>query len=128
MQVAGATLAALLIGLTIGSARGDEQGRFTIEEENDFFAPHNRDRHNTQGIQVNYLSPELASGGMAEPMVWLAAMLPIFQDGSRSTARRFNLFLGQELFTPQDKSRPDPDPRDRPYAGWLNGGIDFLQD
>ncbi len=127
MRAARVILAVLLV-VADAIAAGADEGRFTVQEENDFFTPHNRDRHYTQGLQVNYLSPALPSGGMAQPMAWLASALPVFQSGSQSTARRFNLFLGQQLFTPQDKTLPNPDPADRPYAGWLNGGVDFLED
>ncbi len=124
---AGAMIAALLL---IGGwrAQADDNGRITLEEENDFFTPDNRDRHYTQGAQLNYLSPDLSADGMAAPMTWLGSLLAVFQDGSTTTSRRFDLFVGQELFTPQDKRLHNPDPRDRPYAGWLNGGIGFIQD
>jgi lipid A 3-O-deacylase len=124
---AGAMIAALLLA-GVGRAQADDHGRITLEEENDFFAPDNRDRHYTQGAQLNYLSPDLGADGMAAPMTWLGSLLPVFQDGSATTSRRFDLFVGQELFTPQNKRLHDPDPRDRPYAGWLNGGIGFIQD
>jgi hypothetical protein len=128
MRAARAILAALLVMAGAMPAGADDKGRFTVQEENDIFAPRNRDRHYTQGVQFNYLSPEIASGGMALPMDWLASVLPLVQGGSQSTARRFNIFLGQQLFTPQDKTLRDPDPDDRPYAGWINGGVDFLED
>jgi hypothetical protein len=32
------------------------------------------------------------------------------------------------MFTPQDTAREDPDPDDRPYAGWLYGGVGLIQD
>jgi lipid A 3-O-deacylase len=35
---------------------------------------------------------------------------------------RYGLFLGQSMFTPQDLLRSFPDPKDRPYAGWLYVG------
>ncbi len=36
---------------------------------------------------------------------------------------RWSLALGQNFFTPEDKRRRDPDPRDRPYAGILYGTV-----
>jgi len=109
-------------------ARGDDTGIITIQEENDFFTPDNRDRHYTQGAQIGYLSPELAPGGLASAMDWLGATLPIFGEGETTRSRRFHVFAGQEIFTPQNKDLEDPDPNDRPYAGWLNGGIGLIQD
>jgi lipid A 3-O-deacylase len=35
--------------------------------------------------------------------------------------------LAQSLFTPANIRLSNPDPRDRPYAGWLYGGFDFIQ-
>ncbi|HLI11289.1 MAG TPA: lipid A deacylase LpxR family protein [Alphaproteobacteria bacterium] len=118
--------AALLIGV-VGPALAGETGRFSAIEENDFFTPDNRDRHYTQGAQIGYLSPDLGAGGMATPMDWLNSLLPVFPKGP-TTSRHFDLFIGQEIFTPQDKTLAVPDPHDRPYAGWLNAGIGFLDD
>ena len=41
---------------------------------------------------------------------------------------RYAVFLGQSFFTPKDKSRNPPDPTDRPYGGWLYGGVSLLQE
>jgi hypothetical protein len=123
-------LGVLLYGaplMALPGARAADSGRVTLLEENDFFAPDNRDRHYTQGAQLDYLSPALGESGLAAPMRWLGQHLPVFQDGT-VTARHFDLFLGQELFTPTDKKITPPDPHDRPYAGWLNGGVGLLQD
>lgn len=121
-------LALLVAPLAAVPAGAEDRGRVSAQEENDFFAPDNRDRHYTQGFQLDYLSPGLGRSGMAAPMDWIGSVLPVFRPGASTTARRFHLFVGQELFTPQDKERIDPDPNDRPYAGWLNGGIGFIQD
>ena len=32
------------------------------------------------------------------------------------------------MYTPEDFTRVNPDPRDRPYAGWLYGGVGLMQD
>lgn len=128
MRAARAVLASLGLLASTVAAHPQDEGRFTVIEENDYFAPHNRDRHNTQGLEFNYLSPALPSGGTGEIMDRLASVLPIFESGLEAAARRFNVFLGQVLFTPEDKTRPDPDPRDRPYAGWIYGGIDLLNE
>jgi lipid A 3-O-deacylase len=42
--------------------------------------------------------------------------------------RRLEFMLGQSLFTPRDLTRANPDPRDRPYVGWLYGGVRLLQE
>jgi hypothetical protein len=35
------------------------------------------------------------------------------------TDRHTTLAVGQRIYTPSDKTRTEPDPLDRPYAGWL---------
>lgn len=43
--------------------------------------------------------------------------------GDGDSNRRYSVFLGQSMFTPEDLSLDLPDPHDRPYAGWLYGGV-----
>jgi hypothetical protein len=43
-------------------------------------------------------------------------MLPI---RAGTASYRYGFFLGQSMFTPEDLSMAVPDPKDRPYAGWL---------
>lgn len=121
-------MVAALAAVSMGMAAAEDQGRFTLEEENDFFSPHNLDRHYTQGGQLNYLSPDLQDGWATAPMDWLSQNLPIFQPGASTTSRHFDFSAGQDLFTPQNKSINPPDPTDRPYAGWVNLGFGLIQD
>jgi len=99
-----------------------ESGRFTVIEENDAFAPNPTDRWYTQGLELNYLSAPIAGTGVA-------AFLPstYLSPGSFST-QRFELVLGQSIFTPQNLTLNPPDPRDRPYAGWLYAGAGIYQE
>ncbi len=75
------------------------------------------DRWYTSGVRLGWTSAE---GGLPDPLAWvderLAGLL-----GPANT--RWRLALGQNFFTPVDKGRRDPDPRDRPYAGILYGTI-----
>jgi hypothetical protein len=108
-----------------GEVRADDQGRFTILEENDslFF---NSDKHYTQGLRLSYLSPSLEPGRRENSVFdFVGANTPILQSGRD---RRVALFLGQSIFTPKDLSLKPPDPHDRPYAGWLYIGASLLQD
>lgn len=41
------------------------------------------------------------------------------------TVKSIALSLGHSIFTPSDTQAPDPDPDDRPYAGWLYGSIAY---
>jgi lipid A 3-O-deacylase len=102
-----------------------EPSRFTILEENDslYF---NSDKHYTQGLRLS----DLVAGSPTPGSLWdggfnLLSFGPFFeQGGTRKTA----ILLGQSIFTPKNLSLKPPDPRDRPYAGWLYGGISMLQD
>ncbi len=59
--------------------------------------------------------------------------MPASTTPSRRTSRRastpatprWGLAFGQTIFTPDDTDRPDPDPLDRTYAGWLYGAINL---
>jgi lipid A 3-O-deacylase len=101
----------------------EESGRFTLIEENDAFVyPHPTDWWYTQGLELNYLSAPIAWTGVA-------AFLPstYLSPGSFST-QRFELIFGQNMFTPMNVTLNPPDPRDRPYAGWLYAGAGLYQE
>lgn len=100
--------------------------RLTVLEENDSLYFHT-DKHYTQGLRIDDLSPALASGDAWDRLFdVVAAYSPIF--AAPPTERRYALFLGQSVFTPENLTRKPPDPHDRPYAGWLYGGASLLQD
>ncbi|WP_158240718.1 lipid A deacylase LpxR family protein [Telmatospirillum siberiense] len=112
------------------AARADDTNRISVLEEND--SPYfNTDKHYTQGLRLSNLGPDVESGsGWNGPFDLAGRLAPVFsQDGSspRST-RRYALFLGQSIFTPQNQALKPPDPRDRPYAGWLYVGTSLLQE
>ncbi|HVJ35910.1 MAG TPA: lipid A deacylase LpxR family protein [Terriglobia bacterium] len=117
-------LASLAIWQPAAQAEG---GRFSILEENDsiFF---DSDRYYTQGLQLGYLGPSVASTSpWVTPFDWLSNDLG-FWPNAGSTDRRYEMSIGQQIFTPAEIHRSHPDPSDRPYAGWLYGGIGLLQD
>jgi lipid A 3-O-deacylase len=119
---------ALLTGvLAVGAipvAHADEVGRFSAIEENDLFAPDNHDQHYTQGARLSYLSGDLAPNSWAAP----PSFWGLFEGGKQTTSRHFDIAVEQDIFTPRDKTRANPDPRDRPYAGWLHLGLGWIQD
>lgn len=47
------------------------------------------------------------------------------QDDTALVSRNVIVSLGQNIFTPQDLTRSDLIEDDRPYAGWLYGGLGF---
>ncbi len=79
----------------------------TLTGDNDFFAGY--DHHYTNGVQ-------LAVSADRAPLPGFVRNLPPLRDAS---APRITLSIGQRIYTPTDKTRTSPDPRDRPYAGWL---------
>lgn len=76
------------------------------------------DKYYTTGWQLCWRSaaPELPRG-----IAWAAglpgALLP------RDGAVRWGLTFGQNIYTPGDTSLHNPDPRDRPCAGWHYGSL-----
>ena len=102
-----------------------EPSRFTVLEENDslYF---NSDKHYTQGLRLSDLI-----GGSPTPGSWwdrgfdLLNFGPFFDPGG---TRKTAILAGQSIFTPKNLSLKPPDPHDRPYAGWLYGGVSMLQE
>ncbi|HEX7966883.1 MAG TPA: lipid A deacylase LpxR family protein, partial [Stellaceae bacterium] len=118
-------------------SRADDPAWVTsIVEEDDFWAPHNKDRHYTHGIRLSLTSPDVQSPLWQAPFNAIASFTPAFPDqpasaaiNGESIARRYNIIpLGQNMYTPENFALVNPDPRDRPYAGWLYGGIGLMQD
>lgn len=104
--------------------------RVTLLEENDslYF---NSDKHYTQGLRFSYLTPEIGEqDDWAGPFTFLEDNTPVFapQGADNKISRRYALFVGQSFFTPKELSLNPPDPRDRPYAGWLYAGVSLLQE
>jgi lipid A 3-O-deacylase len=93
-------------------------------EEDDYWAPNNRDRHYTHGIQFYGTSGEVTEPFWQAPFQWM----PLFPEGGPTVSRRYELLGGQNMYTPENTARSVPDPRDRPYAGWLYGGVAMMQD
>jgi lipid A 3-O-deacylase len=79
----------------------------TVTGDNDFFAGY--DHHYTNGLQFAFSADRVELPGFLNA-------LPTLRDG---TDRRLTLAIGQRIYTPTDKKRSNPDPLDRPYAGWL---------
>ncbi|HWD60497.1 MAG TPA: lipid A deacylase LpxR family protein [Stellaceae bacterium] len=130
--IAGGVAACLLAALAshgwaqqTASSPDVESSRFTILEENDslYF---NSDKHYTQGLRLSDLiggSP--APGGLWDGMFNLLSVGPLFQQGG---TRKTALLAGQSIFTPKNLALKPPDPSDRPYAGWVYGGVSMLEE
>ena len=117
--------AAIAVAAFAGAAHADSLATFSLLQENDslYF---NTDKHYTQGLRLSYLAPTVTSGDFwDQPFAALAAHTPVF--AGDATDRRYALLLGQSIFTPENLTERPPDPHDRPYAGWLYGGVSLLQ-
>ncbi len=112
------TFAVLLLLLVMGVPARSE-ARVSGIEENDSIAA-NSDRHYTQGIHFAYTTPTLGDKDWQWPFT-----LPMFEKAGK---RKITWSLTQSIFTPRDIHIVNPDPRDRPYAGWLTVGASFLQE
>ncbi|HWD26436.1 MAG TPA: lipid A deacylase LpxR family protein [Rhizomicrobium sp.] len=119
-------VAALLAGTALcgtGPASADDtkdtrSGALSIQFENDIFF--NTDQHYTNGVQLNYTTAP------QDTPTWLedfAHDLPLFEDHGEV---RTNYQLGQDIFTPRNTSAAVPNPKDRPYAGYLYVGLGIL--
>src|SRR5207248_6079201 len=122
-----ALAAAIMIGGLVAvenDARAEDRERVTILEENDglFF---NSDKHYTQGLRISDLHRVAPDGFWNGAFDLIGSVTPLFAPGG---TRQDALFLGQSIFTPKNTQIRPPDPRDRPYAGWLYAGASLLQE
>jgi lipid A 3-O-deacylase len=97
----------------------------TVMFENDLFG--DRDEQYTNGFQIGWMSQDLAQFYDAELPHWMEGLsdyLP-FIDLPDST-HNIGLSLGQKMYTPRDTATRALVRDDRPYAGWLYGGLAFV--
>jgi lipid A 3-O-deacylase len=121
------THVAALLGVTLLGAAPlaaqepttDPAGSYAFILENDTFS--GRDRFYTNGFLFAWRSPSYT------PPEWLRNVTErpgiVFPDGGTV---RWGLGFGQKMFTPEDTLARNPDPTDRPYAGWLYGTATLL--
>lgn len=102
----------------VSAAEGDG-ATFTAVVENDNFALTYKDKHYTNGIYLSWTSPPTQGGDYFSGFVDGIADASPGEIGSY----RHTFFLGQSIFTPKDLARRTLDANDRPYAGWLYGGV-----
>lgn len=101
----------------------------TLQFENDMFA--GADRHYTNGLRLGYIPrqsteplPKLADK-IAALMGWVPRFDPLFTEERKATGDRlfYAYSLTHNMFTPTKIERETPDPKDRPYAGWLHWSL-----
>ncbi len=128
----GRSLAAIVLLAATGIAPATagrspaESSTFSLMFENDLFG--DTDEQYTSGIQIGWLSRDLRHYAEANRLPrWLlpiAARLPwINTPGSQHNV---GVTIGQKIYTPKDTESRALVRDDRPYAGWLYGGVSFI--
>lgn len=112
--------------LALPALAAADEATYNIQVENDLFAS-SADRHFTNGIRLSYLTKakpcqenKPCLTGFLKDM---ASVIPSFRHGD---SYRVSYSLGQNMYTPSDITVPELLPDDRPYAGWLYGGLGYV--
>lgn len=87
---------------------------FSFNIENDAFGG-GKDENYTNGVRLSYHDANLTIPSWARN---IGELYPGFRIND-TTAITYT--IGQNLYTPRDITLTNPDPDDRPYAGWLYG-------
>jgi lipid A 3-O-deacylase len=88
-----------------------ETGTLSLLFENDIF--YNTDRDYTNGVAIAWTT---APADTPEFAIDLARSVPFF---GQTGEVRTTYSIGQNIYTPSNLKLTDPDPTDRPYAGFL---------
>lgn len=94
-----------------------KRSSFSVIIENDKWS--DTDRHYTNGFQMAYF---LAPGKEGSWVKRVADMAPFIDEKSDL---RQGFFFGHEIYTPNDIQATQRLGDERPYAGWLYGGLSF---
>lgn len=113
----------ILLLLPRPAVSGDREARrsdtLTLYLENDLFGFDNNDRYYTHGTKISWISRDLSTyrdvAGLPLWTHWLIERLPFVNDPGDQ--RSVSVSLGQNIYTPGDKTRSDLILDDRPYAG-----------
>ncbi len=93
----------------------------TFQVENDAASTRRgtSDRYYTSGVRLGY-----TSGTNAVPEFLTNFGQAVWGDG----VQRVSFDIAQSIFTPVNTRARRPDPRDRPYAGYLSAGVSLIHD
>jgi len=91
--------------------------------ENDLFG--DTDKYYTNAIQITWLSKDLKryKDDVRLPEWSIPIIRAIPFSGDPESVHNVGLLLGQQIYTPSDIQTPSPSESDRPYAGFLYGGL-----
>ena len=103
----------------------------TLRLENDLFT--GTDRNYTNGVALSVVSRDLQGAlrpeCLPQPIAWYTRFIgwadPGFwrDSGAHSSSQNLVVRFGQSMYTPENKTRTDVIPDDRPYAGLLYLGL-----
>lgn len=105
----------ILATATVNAQQYRDQGTLGFLVENDKFT--GTDEHYTNGVELTYLTAK------DDVPQWLRSAAVYLPGVRESAALRTGYVLGQSIFTPSNTLSPAPVPNERPYAGWLYGGL-----
>ena len=118
-------VASVVLSFNVRAADENQGPIFAITEENDLFSnpltADHTDRHYTQGVKLTYRDSDdelpqwVVKASSALPPLWMI-----------TRAQNIGYVFGQNIYTPQDLLTSALIKTDRPYGGWLYGGV-FLQ-
>ncbi|HEX2853053.1 MAG TPA: lipid A deacylase LpxR family protein [Opitutaceae bacterium] len=95
---------------------------FTMYFENDTFT--GTDQHYSNGVKLSWLSSDLVGWGQTG---WRKQMVDLLPFVNRTEGQKnFGFAIGQNIYTPRNIETPNPDPTDRPYAGWTYMELAFV--
>jgi hypothetical protein len=118
-------VASVVLSSNVRAADESQGPIFAINEENDLFlnplTANHTDRHYTQGLKLIYRDGD---DELPQWAVKTSDALPPLWMNTRS--QNIGYVFGQNIYTPQDILTGAPVKTDRPYDGWLYGGM-FLQ-
>ncbi len=108
-------------GTAMAEPPQDPHGILTVQIENDAISTRRgtTDEYYTSGLRLGY-----TTGTDAVPGFLGALGRVVWGNG----VQRVSFDINQSIFTPHNTQLNPPDPRDRPYAGWLRGDVQLLTD
>ena len=117
----GLAAASLMAAPGLAAPPEDPTGIFTIQVENDAVSTlkGTSDQYYTSGLRLGY-----TSGTNAVPDALAGLGRAVWGDG----VQRISLDISQSIFTPRNTQINPPNPRDRPYAGYLTATFGLLHD
>jgi lipid A 3-O-deacylase len=133
IPAAALTVLFAALAATPPAQAGEESCRGGVRSfylENDLF--YRTDRNYTSGIKLAWASPDLKDftsekclPDLLKPVEEGIRRLLALDDAAGALSRNVVATVGQEIYTPGDRTRTDVIRDDRPYAGWLYLGLGY---